>query len=172
MHIAEVVALAYRYPSPTSAAELSAAVDTLDAGVVARHMRSFVDEVTELELGEWEELHTSTLDLSPMFIPYIGHVEWGENYRRGAFMADMNAAMRDAGIDLGGELPDHIEPVLRYLAVVDDPLDDLVEALPGTVATMYETLRKQAPQNPYCHVLAATVAWAADLRPLTIGGRS
>jgi len=172
MHVFEVVALAFRYPSLDTAAQLSTAVDTLDAGVVARHMRSFVDEVMELELGEWEELHTSTLDLSPLFVPYVGHVEWGENYRRGAFMADMNAEMRNAGIDLAGELPDHIEPVLRYLAVVDDPLDDLVEALPGTVATMHETLRKQAPQNPYCHVMAATVALTADLRPLTIGGRS
>ena len=40
----------------------------------------------------------------------LGHVVWGENYRRGAFMADLNAAMREAGVALHGELPDHLQP--------------------------------------------------------------
>jgi nitrate reductase molybdenum cofactor assembly chaperone NarJ/NarW len=171
MHIAEVVALGYRYPTPSAATELSAAIDGVPGGVVERHMRRFFDEVSGLSLGEWEELHTATLDLSPLFVPYVGHVTWGENYRRGEFMADIKGSMTRNGIDLGGELPDHIEPILRYLAQVDEPLADLVEVLPDAAADMQDTLAKASDDNPYRHLLAATVAFAADLRPVTIGSR-
>lgn len=171
MHAAEAVALGYRYPSPSAAHELSAAISDALHGVVQNHMRKFLDAVSALTLGQWEELHTSTLDLSPQFVPYVGHVVWGENYRRGEFMADLKRAMTDAGVDLGGELPDHIEPVLRYLAAVDEPLADLIEVLPSAVATMEQTLAQASDTNPYRHLLDATSALTADLRPLTIGTR-
>lgn len=171
MRIGEVVALGYRYPTPSAATELSTAIDGISEGVVKRHMRRFFDEVSDLSLGEWEEVHTATLDLSPLFVPYVGHVTWGENYRRGEFMADLKGSMALNGIDLGGELPDHIEPILRYMALVDEPLPDLVEVLPDAVAEMQDTLAKAAGDNPYRHLLAATAALAADLRPVTIGSR-
>lgn len=171
MHAAEVVALGYRYPGPDSAAALEAAVGKWLHGPIARHMERFVGEISALSVGEWEELHTATLDLSPQFVPYVGHVAWGENYRRGAFMAELNGAMRDANVELFGELPDHIEPVLRYLGSGAELVSDLVDALPSAVATMQQTLRKAAPKNPYNHLLAATVDLAADLRPVSIGTR-
>lgn len=170
MHVAEVIALGYRYPAPGAAQELGARVDAHTHGVVKRHLAQFVGAVEALTLGAWEELHTATLDLSPLFVPYVGHVVWGENYRRGEFMAELSGAMTAAGIDRGGELPDHIAPILRYLAAVDDPMADLVEVLPGAVDTMYRTLIEAAPSNPYRHLLAATVDYSADLRPVTIGG--
>jgi nitrate reductase delta subunit len=170
MHPAAVVAMGYRYPTPESAALLTSAISEL-RGPVRRHMESFVAAVSPLDMGEWEELHTATLDLSPQVIAYVGHLAWGENYRRGAFMADLKAAMESADIELFGELPDHIEPVLRYLAVCDTPPADLVDVLPSAVAEMKRTLHAAAPDSPYRHLLAATVDLVADLRPLTIGHR-
>lgn len=172
MHVAEVLALGYQYPHPMALDELSEAVAGLVRGAVHNEMDKFLDTIGELDLARWEELHTSTLDLSPMFIPYVGHVEWGENYRRGEFMADLKGAMRDADVPLNGELPDHIAPVLVYLARSQEPRADLVEVLPGAVASMRETLAEASPKNPYLHLLAATVAYCADLRPLSIGGRT
>jgi len=171
MQAGEVIALGYRYPGPSSATELSVAIEsTLDGGI-EREMRRFLDGVGSLPLGEWEELHTTTLDLSPLFVPYVGHVVWGENYRRGEFMADLKGAMTEAGVDLGGELPDHIQPILQYVSAVPDPLADLIEVLPGAFASMCATLRKASPDNPYCHLLAATDAFAGDLPSLSIGER-
>ncbi len=171
MHPAVIVAMGYRYPHPTAAADLDAAISLWLRGSIEGHMRRFHDEVGELSLGEWEELHTVTLDLTPYFIPYVGDVAWGENYRRGAFMAELKVAMERAGVQLGGELPDHIEPVLRYLAAVEEPLGDLVDVLPSAVVTMKQVLHNASPNNPYRHLLAATVDLVADLRPLTIGKR-
>jgi nitrate reductase delta subunit len=172
MQAGEVIAQGYRYPGPSSATELSAAIESTLHGGIEREMRRFLDGVGALALGEWEELHTTTLDLSPLFVPYVGHVVWGENYRRGEFMADLKGAMADAGIDLagdcGGELPDHIEPVLRYLAATDEPLADLLEVLPDAVSSMRATLRKASPDNPYCHLLAATDVFASDVPPVLV----
>lgn len=171
MHPASVIALGFQYPTSDAAVRLGAAAKSLQ-GSPARHMEQFVSAVSALELGEWEELHTATLDLSPQFIPYVGDVAWGENYRRGAFMADLKVAMEAAGVDLAGELPDHIEPVLRYLAATEAPLDDLMAVLPSALRTMGEVLHKADPDNPYRHLLAATTDVVVDLRPLTIGRRT
>ena len=170
MVAALVVAAGYEYPGPERLSELSEAVQESARGVVQRRMADFIDEVGRLSLGEWEELHTTTLDLSPLFVPYVGHVQWGENYRRGEFMAELNREMAESGVDLGGELPDHIAPVLRYLATSSRPLPELLEILPGVVATMQSTLASAAPDNPYRHLLAATVAVVEDQRAVTVGG--
>ena len=170
MNSTELVAFGFCYPTPWAATYLERMIAEEANSEVKRHMHRFIEEVGSLSLGAWEELHTETLDLDPKFVPYVGHVAWGENYRRGAFMADLNAAMRETQVDLGGELPDHIEPVLRYLAATDSPLDDLVEVLPAVIAEMNDVLKKAEPDSPYCHLLAATLACAGN-RPVKIGGR-
>ena len=145
MKTTEIVALGYRYPTPSAATELSAAIADEHNHEVKRHMQHFLDGIKALSLGEWEELHTATLDLSAPFVPYVGHVIWGDNYKRGEFMSNLVPAMAEAGVDLHGELPDHIEPVLRYLAATEAPLRDLLDVLPGAVATMNQTLKRAAP---------------------------
>lgn len=150
-----VIALGFRYPHPGSLQELGESVRSLPAGSVRSRMDRFLEAVGRLELGEWEELHTRTLDLSPLVVPYVGHVIWGENYRRGEFMADLKRAELAAGVDPGGELPDHLEPVLRYLAAATAPLPDLMAVLPQAIEKMRSELAKAERKNPYRHLLAA-----------------
>ncbi len=169
MRAPEVVALGFRYPTPFQLDELREAVASSLRGVVRIRMGDFLGELEAMELGEWEELHTSTLDLSPKFVPYIGHVAWGENYRRGEFMADLKRDMERCGVDLLGELPDHIEPVLRYLAATDAPLVDLLGIIGESVSTMRSTLVKADSKNPYRHLLSAASGVVEDLNTLTIG---
>lgn len=169
MHPTSVVAMGFSYPSPGSLESLRGAIELSLRGVTLRRMGNFVSEVSRLELGEWEELHTRTLDLSPLFIPYVGHVAWGENYRRGAFMAELKGEMRLTGVDLRGELPDHIEPILRYISETPQPLGDLLDVLPEAVLTMQSELEAVEKTNPYRHLLAATHAVVEDLSPIVIG---
>ncbi len=171
MHPAHAVALGFRYPSADSPGDLVDAVASLPRSAVQRALAEFIDDVGELERGEWEELHTRTLDLSPAFVPYVGHVSWGENYRRGEFMADLKRDMESHGVDLAGELPDHIEPVLRYLADVPEPLSDLLDVLVSSIAEMQSTLTAADKSNPYRHLLDAALAVAEDLKPVVIGVR-
>jgi nitrate reductase molybdenum cofactor assembly chaperone NarJ/NarW len=149
---------AFCYPGPDAATRIGQAVEGLAHGQVRSELTAFLTEVSAWSLGHWEETHTRTLDLSPLFVPYVGHITWGESYRRGAFMAELQRAQLDAGVDQHGELPDHILPILEYLDRVAKPMTDLVNALPDALATMRKDLRKAEPENPYLHVLAAAAA--------------
>ena len=170
MHDAEVVALAFSYPDAVGHARLATAVDSLAKGsVVRRPMTKFLDEVDQLSLAQWEELHTDTLDLNPHVVPYVGHVTWGENYRRGEFMADLNRELNELGIDTMGELPDHLAPILRYLARAAEPLADLGEVLAPAVSEMSKTLDAASPKNPYRHVFAAAQAVVTKPTQVRIG---
>ena len=53
---AAAVALAYRYPSPTAHADLTAVVAASLDGATRRKMDRFLAEVGALDLGRWEEL--------------------------------------------------------------------------------------------------------------------
>ena len=152
---ATVVAMAFRYPEPGALERLDAAIAGIGEDGVRHDMERFVAAVGTLELSEWEELQTDTVDLSPSFVPYVGHAVWGENYRRGAFMADLARAMLESGTSLDGELPDHLEPILRSLDATDRPIGDLVEVLPMALMRMAKELRAADKKNPYRHVLAA-----------------
>ena len=155
---ASIVAGGFSYPDAETLDSLEASVSRMTGVAARREMQRFVKEIRKIHLHRWEELHTETLDLSPKFVPYVGHVVWGENYRRGAFMADLQRDYALAGVDRRGELPDHLEPVLRYLDATDHPLPDLVDVLPGAVVAMMKDLKKEDRKNPYLHLLSAAQA--------------
>ena len=160
---ASVVAMALRYPREGSLEQLSDAISMIEDKATQRAMRNFVAQIGARSLAEWEELHTATVDLSPRFVPYVGHAVWGENYRRGAFMADLARAMANAGIELHGELPDHLDPIMRYIDEVVDPHPDVVEVLPVALMRMSKELRKSDKANPYRHVLDAAQTVSEEL---------
>ncbi len=157
---ASIVATAFRYPREGSLEELNSDVAAIEHAGTQRSMKNFMAQVGSRPLDEWEELHTETLDLSPKFAPYVGHAVWGENYRRGAFMADLARSMAENGIELYGELPDHLDPILRYIDTCSEPLSDVVEVLPQALMRMSKELHATDKKNPYRHVLdaAQTVA--------------
>jgi len=165
----ERLSVAFRYPTPDRLAELEQAADDMESGSAKRQFRAFVNELEGLSLAEWEELHTRSLDLGPLFVPYVGWVTWGENYQRGEFMAEMKVALEFEGVSMNGELPDHLDPVLLYLAVADPPLPSLVEVFPAAVATMTKKLKESDDSSPYLLLLKA-IASAADNLKTPVGG--
>lgn len=156
MNAFEAIACGYRYPSPEHLGSLQAAADAIPKGAGRRSFRRFTRRIEELSLSEWEELHTRTLDLSPLFAPYVGYVTWGENYHRGAFLATMNRAEQEAGIDPEGELPDHLDPVLRLLGGSGEAPTELRDVIGPAVDKMLGALKKAEPGNPYIELLTAT----------------
>ena len=162
------VAVGFHYPRPGHLEALQAAAGQI-RGPARRSFRRFTGAMAELSLAEWEELHTRTLDLSPLFAPYVGYITWGENYHRGEFLAALTRAQQEAGIDPAGELADHLEPVLRYLGTVSKPLPELIEVAGPAVAKMHTALKKAEADNPYLHLLAATRRLIESELPLPEG---
>ena len=159
---ASIVAAAFRYPRESSLGLLRENVATLEDPRAAKAMANFLGQIEGKTLAEWEELHTETLDLSPKFVPYVGHAVWGENYRRGAFMADLSRSMAENEIDLYGELPDHLDPIMRYIDNCPEPLSDVVEVLEMALMRMSKELKNADKGNPYRHALDAAQAVAEE----------
>lgn len=148
-----LLADALRYPAPGHLASLEKGLQDLPPGSEKRNLVAFLDRVRSLTLGAWEELHTRTLDLNPPAAPYVGFQTWGESYQRGEFLSKMSREIMENDIDADGELPDHLIPVLRYLAQVDHPLPDLLAVIEPAVQRMIGALRQADGQNPYLELL-------------------
>lgn len=147
------LAEALRYPAPGRVPSLRLLLMDVAPGAIRKTCSAFLSKIEVMSLYDWEELYTRTLDLNPTTIPYIGFQIWGESYRRGEFLAQMSRGLQSYAIDLDGELPDHLVPVLRYLEAASDPLPQLMEVMGPAVQRMIDVLHKQEPQNPYRYLL-------------------
>lgn len=152
----ETLALAYQYPTPGSTKALWERVNQLPKSSAKDLLEGFLGAFSGLKLSEREELYTRTLDLTPLTPPNVGYAVYGEDYRRGRFMAALNSEYMALGLDTAGEIPDHLIPVLRYLAVTQEPLPELLQLLEPALKQIHHTLKTLEPKNPYLMLLEAT----------------
>jgi nitrate reductase delta subunit len=157
------LAEAFRYPDPGLVARLQAGLAGFPPGAGRKAFETFLRGVGALGLGEWEELYTHSLDLSPAVAPYLGYQMWGDGYARGTFMAALNRAYHAAGIEAAGELPDHLGVVLAYLGSGAQPPQELVDIFDPALQKMLAVMHKAESKNPYTRLLEA-VAELVDLQ--------
>jgi nitrate reductase delta subunit len=81
---------------------------------LTEYLDPFISHITDKPLEFQQEYFVSTFDVQPLCCLDIGYALFGEDYRRGQFMANLKAEHRKAGNDCGTELPDHL-PVLMTL---------------------------------------------------------
>ena len=152
-----ILAEAFSYPIPGRLVKWTEGLSEWTESAGQNEYAVFLHALQPFSQGELEELFTRTLDLNPEFAPYLGYQMWGDSYKRGSLMSRLNQAMQENQIDLGGELPDHLTPVLRYLDQVTDPVPELLEIFKPAVEKIIQKLKKQDPDNPYCHLLQAVL---------------
>ncbi len=71
-------------------------------------------------LDEVQEIFTRSFDVQSITTLGIGYVMFGDDYKRGEMLVNLNRELRDAGIDPGSELSDHLPNVLRLIARWED----------------------------------------------------
>ena len=159
------------YPTADLGPQAHVCLDALSSAgsPAAGPLESFCVHLQGASQALMEELYTRTFDLQAVCSPYVGYQLFGDSYKRGIFMARLNEGYRERGFSPGGELPDHIGVVLRFLALGTGDefsralLDDgLVPAL----AKMQQTLGNSIG-NPYSEVIGAL--WLALGEPERTG---
>jgi len=159
------------FPRPGAfAADLAAAAALLDAAMpqAAAALAAFRAELAELDDDALQDLYSRTFDLAPRCVPYLSvHLFGAESFKRARLMTGLDDAYRRAGLDRGGELPDHLGLVLRFAdAFGAEEWDELLQlCLARPLARMRTDLA--AGGNPYRHLLDAVrlVLGLPDLPP-------
>lgn len=72
---------------------------------------SLPDAVTEIQ-----EIFTRSFDIQAITTLSVGYLLFGDDYKRGELLANLNREHRAAGVDCGRELSDHLPNVLRLIA--------------------------------------------------------
>lgn len=119
----------------------------------------FASETERLSLSELQEVYTRTFDLSPVCALDIGYHLFGENYKRGIFLANLRET--EAPFDLGQEhqLPDYLPVLLRLCARLEDEelrASLIAECLVPALEKMLKTLSEG--DNPYRNLIATVNA--------------
>ena len=99
----------------------------------AAELGRFVDLLPSDDLQAMQELFTRSFDVQAATTLDIGYVLFGDDYKRGILLANLNREHRNAGVDTGTELADYIPNLLRLMAVIEDEevLHDLAYAILG-----------------------------------------
>ena len=142
----ETLAVLLEYPKEHSTARRGSVA-------TAEDLREFALCVERLALSELQELYTRTFDLNPACALEVGYHLFGENYKRGEFLANLRET--EAPFDLGQEhqLPDYLPVLLRLLSKLDDDLRSslISECLIPAIEKMLATFKDAT--NPYRSLL-------------------
>jgi nitrate reductase assembly molybdenum cofactor insertion protein NarJ len=93
----------------------------------AEDLRRFRELQAVESLRTMQELFTRSFDVQAITTLDIGYVLFGDDYKRGELLSNLNREHREAGNDCGSELADHLPNVLRLLARLED--QELIEEL-------------------------------------------
>lgn len=84
------------------------------------YLDPFIKHVDNESVECRQEYFVSTFYVQPLCCLDIGYVLFGEDYRRGQFMANLKREHRLAGNECGTELPDHLPVLLTLIPKLAD----------------------------------------------------
>lgn len=95
-------------------------------------MSRFSDFVSHARIDALEELYVQTFDVQSICCLDVGYVMFGEDYRRGQFMAQLKILENKYAVQCGSELPDFLPNILRLLpALKYEECCSLIEKIVG-----------------------------------------
>ncbi|MCK6554281.1 hypothetical protein L6Q96_06795 [Candidatus Binatia bacterium] len=114
----DALARLFTHPGPGLHEDLRAAIELheRDYPEAVTALRRFADVAPLNDLLAMQELHLRTFDVQPIACLDVGYTLFGEDYKRGALLANLSREHIEVGNDCGLELADHLPNVLRLLA--------------------------------------------------------
>lgn len=83
------------------------------------------------DLMTMQELFTRSFDVQAVTTLDIGYVLFGDDYKRGEMLANLNREHNEAGVDCGTELADYLPNILRLMAALGD--EELIHDLANEI---------------------------------------
>jgi len=123
------IAPLFEYPEadfPQKVAEIRAILDA-DYPTAAEKLDRFIAYLPDDDLLLMQELYTRSFDVQAIATLDLGYVLFGDDYKRGELLSNLNREHIDAGNDCGSELADNLTNVLRLISILQD--EELVEDL-------------------------------------------
>ncbi|MGE5419670.1 MAG: hypothetical protein ACM3UT_05760 [Chloroflexota bacterium] len=120
-HYADMARL-FKYPTEQLKNDVDSCGDFLAEydESLEKKLEPFRQHVMEKTLAYQQEYYSETFDVQPVSTLDIGYVLFGDDYRRGVFLVNMQREHIMAGNDCGRELPDHLPNVLTLLPMISD----------------------------------------------------
>lgn len=123
----------------------------------AAHLAEFQNEAAARSLGQLQEAYTNAFDLRPDCTPNVSYHLFGDDGRRGLFLAELKGRMQARAMPLGSELPDHLSLMLQYLDIAEEERAPVIQdCLLPAVLRMVEAAG--STENPYRHALRALLS--------------
>ena len=125
LHYSLLAAL-FEYPDAEYPQRVQDVVEFLDGRYekASAELGRFVSYLPTQNLLTMQELFTRSFDVQAVTTLDIGYVLFGDDYKRGEMLANLNREHIAAGIDCGTELADYLPNLLRLLAALED--EDLI----------------------------------------------
>jgi len=160
MGLYSLFAVILDYPERPIAEYVSDCMEELapEFGEAEAHLRKFQVALEGSSLGQLQEVYTSAFDLRPDCTPNLGYHLFGDDGRRGLFLAELKGRMAARGIPPGAELPDHLTLVLRYLDASEEEerlvmIEDCLLPAAGRIVEVFGR-----SENPYGHAMRALLS--------------
>lgn len=93
----------------------------------AIELDKFIEFLPADDLLTMQELFTRSFDVQAITTLDVGYVLFGDDYKRGELLSNLNREHNDAKNDCGTELADHLPNVLRLISRLED--EELIEDL-------------------------------------------
>jgi nitrate reductase delta subunit len=162
-HLASLVS----YPDAGLFRALDGCIQALapEAPEAAALLEDFRDAAQVLGPGALEEAYIRTFEMQAEAALYIGHQLFGEDWRRGTFMACLKERYQECGFSSGAELPDHASVILRFLEV-EQPGPEKEELIGDCIApALHKVLRAiEGKKTPYDNIVRALLLYLGSER--------
>lgn len=112
-----------------------------------KYLEPFAAYMTQADLLEQQELFIRSFDVQSVTTLDLGYVIFGDDYKRGELLVNLNREHREVGNDCGVELADHLPNVLRLLPKMQDEIlcEELVVKI--VAPALYRMIRGFEPEQ-------------------------
>ncbi len=100
-------------------------------------LQPFTDVITTVAKYELEDLYLRTFEVQSITTLDIGYVLFGDDYKRGELLVNLNKEHQTYSIECGNELADNLSNILKLVNLLEDValLDDLINKLVAPALT-------------------------------------